>query len=58
MGGRSPGCVGQSFGYVAVTFGYVVGDIGVHLLEKVWSILVARSLGNEARNWDSVAGQN
>jgi hypothetical protein len=26
-----------------VIFGYVVEDIGVHILEKVWSILVVRS---------------
>jgi hypothetical protein len=26
-----------------VIFGYVLEDIGEHLLEKVWSILVARS---------------
>jgi hypothetical protein len=26
-----------------VIFGYVVEDIGAHILEKVWSILVARS---------------
>jgi hypothetical protein len=28
-----------------------VGDICEHLLEKIWSILVARSLQNEAMNW-------
>jgi hypothetical protein len=28
-----------------VIFGYVVEDIGVHLLEKVWSILWARLSG-------------
>jgi hypothetical protein len=28
-----------------VIFGYVFWDIREHLLEKVWSILVARSLG-------------
>jgi hypothetical protein len=28
---------------LAAIFGYVVGDICEHLLEKIWSILVARS---------------
>jgi hypothetical protein len=30
---------------LATIFGYVVGYIGAHLLDKVWSILVARSSG-------------
>jgi hypothetical protein len=38
--GSDPGCIGIP---LAVIFGYVVGYIGVHLIEKVWSILVARS---------------
>jgi hypothetical protein len=37
-----PGCIGVP---LAVIFGYVVEDIGVHIVEKVWSILVVRSLG-------------
>jgi hypothetical protein len=30
---------------LAAIVGYVVGDICEHLLEKIWSILVARSSG-------------
>jgi hypothetical protein len=40
--GCDPGCV--SIPLVAI-LGYVVGDICEHLLEKIWSILVARSSG-------------
>jgi hypothetical protein len=39
-------------------FGYVVGDIGVHLLEKVWSISVSTSSGTGQRTVGHVAGQN
>jgi hypothetical protein len=43
-------------------FGYVVEDIGVHILEKVWSILVARSLGTRlgiGTQWlDRTGGQS
>jgi hypothetical protein len=34
-----------------VIFGYVVWDIREHLLEKVWSILVARSSGSSGTQW-------
>jgi hypothetical protein len=34
---------------LAAIFGYVVGDICEHLLEKIWSILVARSLETRLR---------
>jgi hypothetical protein len=39
--GSDPDCIGIP---LAIIFGYVVGDVELHLLEKVWSILVARSL--------------
>jgi hypothetical protein len=39
--GSDPGCV--SIPLVAI-FGYVVGNIGEHVLEKIGSILMARSL--------------
>jgi hypothetical protein len=35
-----------------------VGDIGEHLLKKVWSISVARSSGTGLRTGVSVAGRN
>jgi hypothetical protein len=35
-----------------------VGDICEHLLEKIWSILVARSLGTRLQTSDVAAGQN
>jgi hypothetical protein len=36
-----PGCIGIP---LTAIFGYVVGYIGAHLLQKVWSMLVFRSL--------------
>jgi hypothetical protein len=45
-----PGCIGIP---LAMIFGYAIAYIRVHLLEKDWSILVARSsetrLGTETR---------
>jgi hypothetical protein len=41
-----------------VIFGYDVGDICEHLLEKIWSILVARSSGIRLRTGGYVAGRN
>jgi hypothetical protein len=39
--GSNPGCIGIP---LAAIFGYVVGYIVAHLLEKFWSILLARIL--------------
>jgi hypothetical protein len=44
--GSDLGCIGIP---LAAIFGYIVGYIGAHLLEKVWSILVARSSGTRLR---------
>jgi hypothetical protein len=41
-----------------VIFGYIVGDICEHLLEKIWSILVARLSGMRLRTGGIAAGQN
>jgi hypothetical protein len=41
-----------------VIFGYDVGDICEHLLEKIWSILMARSSGTRQRTGGIAAGQN
>jgi hypothetical protein len=53
--GCDPGCISI---LLAAILGYVVGDICEHLLEKIWSILVARS--SETRLWTGgyAAGQN
>jgi hypothetical protein len=39
--GSDPGCVSI---LLAAIFGYVVGNIGEHVLDKIGSILMARSL--------------
>jgi hypothetical protein len=41
-------CIGIT---LAAIFGYVVGDVVAHLLEEVWSILLARSSGNGVMNY-------
>jgi hypothetical protein len=43
---------------LAEIFGYVVGDICEHLLEKIWSILVARSSGTRLQTGGIATGQN
>jgi hypothetical protein len=40
--GFDPGCVSIP---LAAIFGYVVGNIGEHVIEKILSILMARSSG-------------
>jgi hypothetical protein len=46
---------------LAVIFGYVVGNIGEHVLEKIGSILMARSSGTRlqmgAMWWDEIGRQ-
>jgi hypothetical protein len=41
-----------------VIFGYDVGDICEHLLQKIGSILMARSSGTRLRTGGYVAGRN
>jgi hypothetical protein len=43
---------------LAAIFGYVVGNIEEHVLEKIGSILRARSSGMRLRTGGCVAGQN
>jgi hypothetical protein len=54
-GGCCPYCIGTPLG---VIFGYDVGDICEHLLEKIWSILMARSSGTRLRTGGIATGQN
>jgi hypothetical protein len=42
----------------AAIFGYVVGNIGEHILEKILSILIARSSGTRLWTGGYVAGWN
>jgi hypothetical protein len=43
---------------LAAIFGYVVGNIGGYVLEKIGSILMARSPGTRLRTGGYVAGRN